>query len=82
MNNKELIFTLKCLSEQTINDKIKLDLLDIEKELKALDVIRESIPIEEEDFFYDKETDTYFFIGNKVSKEQFYLLKEVLLCQQ
>ena len=49
------------------------------KKLKALEIIKEIIPIEEEDFFYDKETDTYFFIGHKVSEEQYGLLKEVLL---
>lgn len=49
------------------------------KKLKALEIIKESIPIEGEDFFYDSEFDTYLFIGHKVSKEQFDLLKEVLL---
>ena len=34
--------------------------------------------LEEEDFFYDKETDTYFFVGYKVSKNQYDLLREVL----
>ncbi len=52
---------------------------NIEKQLKALEIIKESIPIEEEDFVYDEETDTYFFIGDKVSKEQFDLLREVML---
>ena len=49
------------------------------KSLQVLEIIKEIIPIEEEDFFYDKETDTYFFIGYRVSKKQFELLKEVLL---
>lgn len=62
-----------------LNPANKEKLHIIEKALKALEIIKDSIPIEEEDFFYDKETDTYFFIGHKVSKEQFYLLKEVLL---
>ena len=35
--------------------------------------------VKEEDFFYDKETDTYFFIGYRVSKKQYDLVKEVLL---
>ena len=59
--------------------EIKITNLDDEKKLKALEIIKEIIPIEEEDFFYDKETDTYFFIGYKVSKKQFDLLKEVML---
>ena len=50
----------------------------LEKVKKALEIIKESIPIEEEDFFYDSEFDTYLFIGHKVSKEQFYLLNRVL----
>jgi len=58
---------------------IEDDLDIIETELKALKFIKEIIPIEEKDFFYDKETDTYFFIGQKVSKEKYNFLKEVLL---
>ncbi len=50
-----------------------------EKELKVLEIIKETLPVKEEDFFYDKETDTYFFMGYKVSKEKYDLLKEVLL---
>lgn len=51
----------------------------ISKQLKALETIKEIMSIEEEDFFYDKETDTYFFVGFKVSKEQYDLLRKVLL---
>lgn len=71
-------------------DSIEITAIDIEQDNKelckenkklkrVLEIIKESIPIEEEDFFYDKETDTYFFIGNKVSKDQYSLLKEELL---
>ena len=50
-----------------------------QKKLKALDFIKETLPIDEEDFFFDKETNKYFFIGREVSKDRFDLLKEVLL---
>ena len=58
--------------------KSLLSIDDLNK-LKALEIIKEIIFIEEEDFFYDKETDTYFFIGYKVPKDKYDLLKEVLL---
>ena len=51
----------------------------IENGLKALEIIKETLSFEKEDFFYEKIYDTYFFIGNKVSKEKYDLLKEVLL---
>ena len=70
--------------EKTINELFSdngkvITTIEIKKKLKALSTIKEVLPIEEEDFFYDKETVTYFFIGRKVSKEQFDFLKEVLL---
>lgn len=60
-------------------DWLKPQFTTIEKELKTLEIIKEIMPIEKEDFFYDKETDTYFFIGYKVSKKQYDLLREVFL---
>ena len=80
MNNKELIFTLKCLSEQTINDKIKLDLLDIEKELKALEIIKELVNIEVD--LRDETQESVVTIGKEcwfISYKKAKLLKEVLL---
>lgn len=59
-------------------DYFKECLNEIKKNKQALEIIKESIPIEGEDFFYDSEFDTYLFLGNKVSKEEFELLKEVL----
>ena len=85
MNNKELIFTLKCLSEQTINDKIKLDLLDVEKELEVLEIIKEISFIIE---FDESQNEWSLYIPNEesctlVAKgtgiKTYNLLKEVLL---
>ena len=64
----------KCNYQTTIHK----DVLQISKELEALNIIKEIFPIEEEDFCYDKQTDTYIFLGYKVSKEEYDLLKEVL----
>lgn len=50
-----------------------------ENKIKALEIIKESLLIEENDFYYDEELDKYFFIGKVVSKEKYDLLKEVLL---
>ena len=50
-----------------------------QKKLKAYEIIIRSLDIEEEDFCYDKRTDTCFFIGCEVSKKEYDLLKEVLL---
>ena len=69
-----IVVDLVPLAKEVNKESIKA----VEKSLKALEIIKEIIPIEEEDFFYDKETDTYFFIGHKVSKNQYELLKEVL----
>jgi len=86
MNNKELIFTLKCLSKQTINDKIKLDLLDIEKELTAIEILKETpifawyVTIYKD--AYEMAADAKGFrVNNSVEELQqmFDLLKEVLL---
>ena len=71
---------LKEIKEKYISDNgLQRRLTIIEMTLKALEIIKETIPIKEEDFFYDEETDTYFFIGYEVSKNQYDLLKEVLL---
>lgn len=76
MNNKELVFTLKCLSEQTINDKIKLDLLDIEKELRVLEIVKSA------DFsleFDESQNEWFLHITAKGTGIKTYdLLKEVL----
>lgn len=69
---------LSCEELQFISNILKNPNDSIEK-LKALEMIKEIMSVEEEDFFYDKETDTYFFVGFKVSKEQYDLLKKVLL---
>lgn len=80
--SKELtpLEALKEIKEKYISDNgLQRRLTIIEMTLKALEIIKETIPIKEEDFFYDEETDTYFFIGYEVSKNQYDLLKEVLL---
>ena len=52
----------------------------IEKELKALEIIKNIKGlIEDEDLFYDSEEDKYYFFSNEISKEEYDLLKEVLL---
>ena len=48
------------------------------KELKALEIMKTKLGIEKEDFFYD-DVLGYMFVGNVVSKEEYDLLKEVLL---
>lgn len=83
-NKKECLDIIEtALKEHELMKDIRItarfDLAQVNKEHKALEIIKESIPIEGEDFFYDSEFDTYLFIGHKVSKEQFDLLKEVLL---
>ena len=55
------------------------DINNVGKRLKAFEIIKETLPIDEQDFFYDEETNKYFFIGREVSKDRFDLLKEVLL---
>ena len=64
--SKELtpLEALKEIKEKYISDNgLQRRLTIIEMTLKALEIIKETIPIKEEDFFYDEETDTYFFIG-------------------
>jgi hypothetical protein len=48
-----------------------------EKELEAFEVIKKAMPIEKYDFF--EENGEYYFLGTRVSKDAFNLLKEVLL---
>lgn len=55
------------------------DVNNVAKRLKALRIIKDTLPIDEEDFYYDDITDKYFFVGNEISKDKYDLLKEVLL---
>lgn len=55
----------------------KEDFDTIEKSLKALEIIKEVLPINEDDFY--EENGKCYFIGNEVDKDTFELLKEVLL---
>ena len=57
----------------------KESLNTIEKELKALEIMTKSLDIKEEDFFYDDKENVYYFIGSEIPKEEYDLLKEVLL---
>lgn len=50
-----------------------------DKKLKALEIIKETLSIEEDDFYYDEESDKYFFVGSVINKDKYDLLKEVLL---
>ena len=47
--------------------------------LKALEIIKEIIPIEENAFEYDVGSDTYYFLDIPITKDKYDLLKEVLL---
>lgn len=56
----------------------KEDFDNVEKSLKTLEIIKKCLDVDKEDFYYDEETNTYFFIGVKISKEEYELLKEAL----
>ena len=66
---KRIVFASEVYEKQINN---------IETALKALEIMKTKLGIEEEDFFYD-DVLGYMFIGNVVSKEEYDLLKEVLL---
>ena len=70
--------------KNNINEALKRFLIkqcpDVEKKIKALEIIKEVLYISKEDFYYDAETDTHFFMGMKLSENKFDLLKEVLKC--
>lgn len=48
---------------------------DIEKELKALTIIKRDY--DAGDLYYDDESDTYWYLGLEVTKEEYDLLWEV-----
>lgn len=50
-----------------------------QKKLKALEIIKEIVPIEENAFEYDIGSDTYYFLDIPITKDKYDLLKEVLL---
>ena len=51
----------------------------IEKELKAVKIMIDELHITDIDFFYDDVENKYYFVGSEVSKDNFDLLKEVIL---
>ena len=51
----------------------------IEKELAALQFLKKILPIIEYDFWYDEDTEKYYFMGAETTKENYDLLKEVIL---